>query len=372
MGTFIENIKKYDKLILFLFACAVTIGMVFIYSATRSMPGNNLKFIIVQSVGLVIGLVLMCIITYINYDDLTDLWKFFVGISLFLLVLVLIIGIGSESTGTKGWIRFGPIGIQPAEIVKICFILTLSKHLDTIKDDVNYIKNVLLLLFHLAVPLGLILLQPDFGSAMVFVFIFVVMVFIANIDWRYILAAGITGAIVAVFSWFFLLKSYQKERIYALFNPESAAQSYGYHVTQSKIAIGSGQVGGRGLFEGIQTQMGYLPEKHTDFIFSVIGEEGGIIMCMITVLVLMGLVLRCVYIAKTSKDELGSFICMGVAAMWLFHTFENIGMAIGIMPVTGIPLPFISYGGSSIMTNCMALGLVLNVEMRRKTLTFIS
>ena len=177
MGTFIENIKKYDKLILFLFACAVTIGMVFIYSATRSMPGNNLKFIIVQSVGLVIGLVLMCIITYINYDDLTDLWKFFVGISLFLLVLVLIIGIGSESTGTKGWIRFGPIGIQPAEIVKICFILTLSKHLDTIKDDVNYIKNVLLLLFHLAVPLGLILLQPDFGSAMVFVFIFMLMIF---------------------------------------------------------------------------------------------------------------------------------------------------------------------------------------------------
>lgn len=372
MSTFIENIKKYDKLILFLFACAVVIGMVFIYSATRSMPGNNLKYIIVQSVGLVIGLVLMYIITYIDYDDLTDLWKFFTGVSLFLLVLVLIIGIGSESTGTKGWIRFGAVGIQPAEIVKICFILTLSKHLDTIKDDVNYIKNVFLLLCHLAVPLGLILLQPDFGSAMVFVFIFAVMLFIANIDWKYILTAGITGAVVAVFSWVFLLESYQKERIYALFDPESAALSYGYHVTQSKIAIGSGQIAGKGLFEGIQTQMGYLPEKHTDFIFSVIGEEGGIIMCMITVLVLMGLILRCVYIARTAKDELGSFICMGVAAMWLFHTFENIGMAIGIMPVTGIPLPFISYGGSSMMTNCMALGLVLNVEMRRKTLNFIS
>lgn len=372
MSTFLENIKKYDKILMFLFVAAVTIGLVFIFSATRSMEGNNLKFVIVQSVGICIGLVCMYIITYIDYEDLADLWKFFVGVSLFLLVLVLIIGIGAESTGTKGWIRFGSIGIQPAEIVKICFILTLSKHLDTIKHDINYIKNVFLLLCHLSIPLVLILAQPDFGSAMVFVFIFVIMVFVANIDWRYILTAGITGIAVAVFSWFFLLESYQKGRIYALFNPESAAESYGYHVTQSKIAIGSGQVVGKGLFQGIQTQMGYLPEKHTDFIFSVIGEEGGIIICMITVLVLMGMILRCIQIAREAKDELGSFICMGVAAMWLFHTFENVGMAIGIMPVTGIPLPFISYGGSSVMTNCMALGLVLNVCMRRKTLHFIS
>ncbi len=372
MSTFLDNIKKYDKLLIFLFAVAVTIGMVFIFSATRSMGGNNIKFIVVQSVGLVIGLLCMYVITYIDYDELANLWKLFAGTSVFLLILVLIIGIGSESTGTKGWIRFGSIGIQPAEIVKVFFILTLAKHLDTIKHDINYIKNVFMLLCHLAVPLILILLQPDFGSAMVFVFIFVIMVFVANIDWRYILSAGIAGTGIAVFSWFFLLSEYQKNRLYALFNPESAAESYGYHVTQSKIAIGSGQVMGKGLFQGIQTQMGYLPEKHTDFIFSVIGEEGGLLVCMLTVLVLMGMILRCIKIARDAKDELGSFICMGVAAMWLFHTFENVGMTIGIMPVTGIPLPFISYGGSSIMTNCMALGLVLNVYMRCKTLHFVS
>ncbi|MBQ7953817.1 MAG: rod shape-determining protein RodA [Clostridia bacterium] len=371
MGTFINNIKKFDKILIFLFVAAVTIGLVFIYSATRSMD-NNMKFVIVQGVGILVGIILMYVITCIDYEDLASLWKFFSGLSLFLLILVLIIGIGGESTGTKGWIRFGSIGIQPAEIVKVCFILTLAKHLDTIKDDINYIKNVFLLLCHLAIPLCLILAQPDFGSAMVFVFIFVVMIFVANIDWRYILAGGITGVLVAVVSWFFFFDSYQKNRIYALFNPESAAESYGYHVIQSKIAIGSGQVTGKGLFQGIQTQMGYLPEKHMDFIYSVIGEEGGIIMCMITVLVLMFLILRCIHIARKAKDELGSFICMGVAAMWLFHTFENVGMAIGIMPVTGIPLPFISYGGSSVMTNCMALGLVLNVYMRRKTLHFDS
>lgn len=371
MGTFVDNIKKFDKVLMVLFLAAVAIGLVFIFSATRSMDGN-MKFIIVQSAGIVIGVILMYIITCIDYEDLAGLWKVFTGLSLFLLLLVLVIGIGEESTGTKGWIRFGSIGIQPAEIVKICFILTLAKHLDFIKNDINYIKNVFLLLCHLAVPLVLILLQPDFGSAMVFVFIFVIIIFVANIDWRYILTGGITGGVVAVVSWFFFLDSYQKNRIYALFNPESAAESYGYHVMQSKIAIGSGQVTGKGLFKGIQTQMGYLPEKHTDFIYSVIGEEGGIIMCMITVLVLMFLILRCIYIARTAKDELGSFICMGVAAMWLFHTFENVGMAIGIMPVTGIPLPFISYGGSSAMTNCMALGLVLNVYMRRRTLHFES
>ena len=371
MNIFTETIKKYDKILIALFFAAVIIGLIFIYSATRSM-GGNLKYIIVQSVGLFIGLSLMFIITYIDYEDLADLWKFFTVVSLFLLGLVLVIGIGAESTGTKGWIRFGSIGIQPAEIVKICFIITFAKHLDTIKHDINYIKNVFLMLLHLAIPLGLILAQPDFGSAMVFVFIFVIMVFVANIDWRYILSAiGISG-VIGVVAWFFFLESYQKNRRYALFNPESAAESYGYHVVQSKIAIGSGQVTGKGLLNGIQTQLGYLPEKHTDFIFSVIGEEGGIIMCMITTLILMGMILRCIKIAREAKDELGSFICMGVAAMWLFHTFENIGMTLGIMPVTGIPLPFISYGGSSVMTNCMALGLVLNVYMRRKTLTFLS
>lgn len=363
--------KKYDKVLFFLFSVAVILGLVFIYSATKSME-SGAKFVIVQSVGLFLGLCLMTVITYIDYEDLSELWKVFAGISVFLLVLVLIIGTGAESTGTKGWIRIGGIGIQPAEPVKIFFILTLSRHLDKIKNDINYIKNVGMLILHLLVPLALVLMQPDAGTAMVFIFIFIVMVYVAGIAKRYIVTAGAFGAVVSVVAWFFFLDDYQKNRIYAFIDPESASQTYGYHVTQSKIAIGSGQIFGKGYMKGIQTQLGFLPEKHTDFIFSVIGEEGGMIMCMIVVLVLMGMILRCVKIARESKDELGSFICMGVAAMWLFHTFENVGMAIGLMPVTGIPLPFISYGGSSMVTNCMALGLVLNVSMRRKTLHFIS
>lgn len=369
MGIF-ESFKKYDKVLMMLFAAAVIVGFVFIYSATKSM--NSTKYILVQSLALAIGLVLMVALAYIDYENLTDLWKFFAGVSVFLLVLVLIIGIGSESTGTKGWIRVGGINIQPAEMVKTFFIITLAKHLDHVKGDINYIKNVLGLLLHLAVPLGLVLLQPDFGTAMVFVFIFVVMVFVAGINRVYIISAGVAGVAVCVLAWFFFLDTFQKNRIYAFLDPESAAQTYGYHVMQSKIAIGSGQIYGKGLLNGIQTQLGYLPEKHTDFIFSVIGEEGGIIMCSLVVILLMSIILRCIKIAREAKDELGSFICMGVATMWLFHTFENIGMAIGLMPVTGIPLPFISYGGSSMITNCMALGLVMNVYIRRKTLHFTS
>lgn len=369
MGIF-DNFRKYDKVLMLLFAVAVTVGFIFIYSATRSM--NSVKYIVVQAAALIIGLVLVAVISYIDYEDLADLWKFFAGVSIFLLVLVLIVGIGAESTGTKGWIRIGGISLQPAEPVKIFFIFTLAKHLDFIKNDINYIKNAVGLVLHLAVPLGLIMAQPDAGTSMVFIFIFAVMVFVAGISWHYIAAAFAAGGVAGVVAWFFFLDNFQKNRIYAFLDPESAAETYGYHVMQSKIAIGSGQIYGKGLFKGIQTQLGYLPEKHTDFIFSVIGEEGGIIMCILVTLILMLMILRCIKTAREAKDELGSYLCMGVAAMWLFHTFENIGMAIGLMPVTGIPLPFISYGGSSMITNCMALGIVLNVYIRRKTLHFIS
>jgi len=371
MSGFIELIKRYDKTLIFLFLGAVSIGLFFIYSATKSMNGGT-KYIIIQSVGLLLGIGLMIIISYINYEDLAELWKYFAGISIFLLVLVLIIGIGAETTGTKGWIRIGPLSLQPAELVKIFFILTLSKHLSKIGSDINYIKNVIALLFHLAIPLGLVLLQPDMGTSMVFIFIFLVMTFVAGINWIYIGALFGAGASVCVIAWFFILDQFQKNRIFAFLNPESASQTYGYHVMQSKIAVGSGQILGKGYLKGIQTQLGYLPEKHTDFIFSVIGEEGGIIMCLVTVGVLMALVLRAIKIARESKTPLGSFICMGVSAMWLFHIFENIGMTIGLMPVTGIPLPFISYGGSSMLSNCMAMGLVLNVAIHSRSLKFSS
>ena len=170
--------------------------------------------------------------------------------------------------------------------------------------------------------------------------------------------------------WFFFLKEYQKNRIRVFLNPESDPLGSGYHVIQSKIAIGSGQVFGKGLYQGTQTQFGYLPVKHTDFIFAVIGEELGLIGCVIVTALLFTFVYKCLSNSNRVKTDMSKYICVGVACMFLAHIFENIGMCIGLMPVTGIPLPFFSYGGSSLITNFAAIGLVLSVYMRKKSISF--
>ena len=368
MSKFIQTIKKYDFFILVPALAMAVIGMFFVYSSTKSFD-NNIKFIAVQGGAAVLGLILMYFITRIDYDDIALLWPFLVGASVFMLLLVLVIGTG-ETVGTKGWIRFAGIGIQPAEVTKLCFIVTLSLHLSRVGGDINYIKNVFLLLLHLMAPVGLVMLQPDAGTAMVYVFIFIICIFIAGLDWRYILTALGGFGIFSVAAWFFLLSEYQKKRFFAFLNPEASPGDYGYHVMQSKIAVGSGGFSGKGFMQGIQTQLGFLPEKQTDFIFAVIGEEAGMLGCLVVMALLMFLIARTIVAGKNAKTPLGTYICIGVAAMWLFHTFENICMTIGLMPVTGIPLPFISYGGSSIFTNFLALGLVLNVRMRKKSVNF--
>lgn len=364
-----DTIKRYDFISMACVFALFTIGLIFVYSAAKTLDAS-VKYTAVQLVAMVMGIVLIYLISLMDYDDILSFWKYITGACVFVLLLVLVIGQGKESTGTKGWIRFGGIGIQPAELVKIGFIITLSKHLEYVGDDINYIKNVLLLLAHLAVPVFLVMLQPDFGTAMVFIFIFVVMLFVSGIDRRYIIAALASFAVLAAVAWKFVLNSIQKQRFYAFFYPEAAPTTYGYHVMQSKIAIGSGGFSGKGLFHGIQTQLGILPEKHTDFIFSVIGEEGGFVISVLVVLLMLTLIIRTVVIAKNARSDGGSMICIGIAAMWLFHFLENIGMTVGLMPVTGIPLPFVSYGGSSLLTNFIALGLVQNVYMRKKSITF--
>ncbi|OQB14545.1 MAG: Rod shape-determining protein RodA [Firmicutes bacterium ADurb.Bin193] len=369
MKPVIQNLKKYDFIMLFCALSASLLGMLFVYSATKSFD-EHLKYIVVQGGAFLIGLFGMYIIAKIDYEDLAGVWPFFAGVGVFMLVLVLFIGTGGESTGTKGWIRFAGVGIQPAELAKVFFIITLSKHLYHIGNDVNYVKNVIFLALHLSVPVGLVILQPDMGTALVYIFIFVVMVFVAGIDIRYIIGALTAFSAFSVAAWYFLLSQYQRERFFAFLNPEASPGDYGYHVMQSKIAIGSGQIAGKGLFQGIQTQLGYLPAKQTDFIYAVIGEEAGLVGCVIVLILLMSLIARSVYIGKNARTMLGTYLCTGVAAMWLFHTFENIGMTVGLTPVTGIPLPFLSYGGSSLVTNLMALGLVLNVRMRKRTINF--
>jgi len=363
------NYKEIDYILVVITTICVVFGLFAIHSAVKAMD-NGSTYVIIQLCAAAIGAVGALIITAINYEYFKNLTKPIYILCVIMLLAVLVIGTGREDTGSRSWIRFGPIGIQPSEFVKIGFIITFSKTVAELGDKLNKPKNILKLLIHAGVFMFLIMLQPDFGTTMVFIMIFAGILFAAKISWKYILGTGVLVAGAIPLIWNFFLADYQKNRIRVLFDPESDPLGAGYHVMQSKTAIGSGGIIGAGIGKGTQTQFGYLPAKHTDFIYSVIGEELGFIGCIVVAVLLFALVLRCLYIAKNAKSNFGSYICVGVACMFLAHTFENIGMCVGLMPVTGIPLPFFSYGGSSILTNMMAIGLMLSVRTRQKEIRF--
>ncbi len=361
-----DIVRRLDLSLSIYTLIAVIWGIIMIASASAS----PVKHVAVQTVASILGFVGIFMIIIWDYEYLAGISKFLYLGSVFLLIIVLIPGIGSVANGARSWFRIGSLfSIQPAEIAKLFFIITFSNLLSAKEDLIDEPMNIIAFLLHLAIPIGLILLQPDMGTACVFFFIFFVLLFVAGISWKYIL--GALGALVPVVPivWAFVLKDYQKLRIINLFHPENDPSGSGYHVVQSKITIGSGQLTGTGLFNGASQYNNFLPERHTDFIFSVICEELGLIGGILCIALLIAIIVRCIQIGLNSKNSLGKYICLGVASMFTFHVFENIGMCIGIMPVTGIPLPFFTYGGSSILTNLVAIGLVLNVDYRSKQVT---
>jgi len=354
----ITRIHGQDNVLFVVTLIAAIIGIIMIYSATRSM--NTASNVIIQTVAFLLGAALMFFISKIDYHIFGHIALPAYGVCVALLLLVLVIG-EAGNWGARSWIRFGPIGIQPSEICKVGFAITFSKHLSMVKEEINKPLNILLLLVHVGVFLGLIMLQPDAGSAMVFCFMFAVMLFAAGLSFKYIVPAIIGIAAFIPLAYKFLLSDYQKHRIQVFFNPDMDKLGSGYNVIQSKIAVGSGEIFGKGYLQGTQNQMGFLPTKHTDFIFSVIAEELGFVGALLVIFILFLIIARCIKATTEANDAFGRFLCLGVAAMLIFHTFENIGMCIGLMPVTGIPLPFISYGGTSLLTNMIAVGIVLSV-----------
>ncbi|HNR04958.1 MAG TPA: rod shape-determining protein RodA [Bacillota bacterium] len=360
-------LKNIDLGIVISTILLIVYGMVAISSATHIRSGGSVGTLKVQIIAFILGIIGVILILLIDYKTFGDNYVLIYIVNVFLLALVLIIGFSTK--GTKGWIDLGPVNMQPSEIVKIGYILTFAKYLEKKKGNLNRIIDVLPAMLHLVLIVGLIMLQPDAGTALVFIFISIFMLFAAGISYKII--AGAFGAfLISLPVMWKLLKPYQQSRILVFLNPELDPMDKGYHVIQSKTAIGSGQLWGKGLFEGTQNNLGFVLERHTDFIFSVIGEELGLIGALVLMMLFLWLLLRCIHIAKVSKDDYGMLICVGIISMFLFHILENIGMTIGLMPVTGIPLPFISYGGSSLLTNMAAVGLVLNVGMRRQVIRF--
>ncbi len=358
---------KSDKVLLVSSIVAALMGILMINSATYTLA-SHAKFVIVQSVAFVLGLISMTAIILFNYKTLEKLRFVVFGIGVGLLILVL--AIGKLTHGMQGWIVLGPITLQPSEIAKICFIITFSYHITKVYDRVNSPKTLLFLFVHFLCYIIPILLQPDFGTAMVFAVIFVFELIFAGLYKRYIFSVLAVIAAASPIVWL-LLKEYQKNRILVLLSPESDPTGSGYHILQSKLAVGSGMLAGRGYLKGPQTQYGYLPEKQTDFIFSVIGEELGMLGAATVTILLFIIIFRCFANAKNcSHDSFGELICIGVGSMMFFHVIENIGMCLGLMPITGIPLPFISYGGSNLVTCFIAVGLVQSVRMRRRATKF--
>jgi rod shape determining protein RodA len=360
---------RYFDVFLFILVILISIcGIIMISSATSDFT-NSRKYIITQTFSIVIGLVFMLITICIDYRNIGRNYKIIYVFNFLLLAAVILLGTGKNQWGAQRWIRLGPLSFQPSEIAKIGFIITFAKFLELIKDNLNKIKYLLAAFCYIGVPIALVMIQPDLGTALAFVFISIAMLYSCNINYSYILSGILSCAILIPLAWQYLLKSYQKSRILIFINPNLDPMGAGYHVIQSRMSIGSGGLFGTGLFRGSHSQ-NFLPERHTDFIFGVIGEELGFIGGIVVLLLLLVIVLRCILIAKSAKDHFGCYICVGVASMLIFQIFVNVGMCIGIMPVTGIPLPFISYGGSSLITNFIAIGLVLNVRLRHKPINF--
>lgn len=318
-----------------------------------------------QAMWLGIGVVLMIIVNMIDYEFLSRIYLLIGAVALGLLAVILVAGY--QSQGATSWLGImqNKYGIQPSEFGKLAFIIVEATLMSRITDTKD-IKQYLLPLGAFAVFFGLVMLQNDMGTAVAYAVIFAGILFVSGIQLRYIFILAGAAAVLAVVAWFFVLTPEQQSRITTFLNPGSDPLGDGYHVIQSQIAIGSGGVAGKGLFRaGTLSQLDYLPAKHTDFIFSVTAESFGFLGGIFIILLFIALLVRILYLSTRAKDTLGAMITIGVFAMLAYHVFENIGMTMGLMPITGIPLPFMSYGGSSFITNMMAIGLVMNVAMRR-------
>lgn len=357
--------KQVDTKLLALCLFASGFGMVLIGSATQSMRSGS--FIKVQLVATIIGIALYLLLSWVDLDTMTSWWKYVYVANLLLILILFIFGTGSEETGNRAWIRFGSIGIQPAELGKFLFILYLAGHISSLEERLDNAVSVILISVMALVPIALLyIISSDLGSVLVYLIIFVVMMFCAGIKLRWFAGAAAGVAALSPIIWKFVLRPDQKMRLLVVFNPELDPLGRGYHAIQSKIAIGSGQFFGRGLGQGTQTQLGYLPAKQTDFIFSVAGEELGFFGCLLIMAVLALIIFRCLSISMRSSTFSSYLTCAGVSALLIAQTVENIGMCIGLMPVIGLTLPLFSYGGSSVLAVYMALGLISSSRMRAR------
>ncbi len=345
------------------------IGLIALFSATSETNYNEFTK---QIIWIAVSIITMLIVMLIDYNMLVKTSPILYVISIILLVLVMFT---EPINGATSWFQIGDFAFQPSEFAKIAVILflafSMSKLQERSKEEINKPWKLLITLLIVALPLILILMQPDYGTAAAYILALAFMLFTAGLDKKYIIVTILLIAVLAPIVYMYVLPTHAKTRIEIFLNPESDPRGAGYNVIQSKLAIGAGGLTGMGLLQGNQTQLGYLYPKTTDFIFSVIGEEMGFIISASIIILYVLIITKIIYIAKTAKDDEGSYIAIGIAGVFLFHMVENIGMTMGLLPITGVPLLFVSYGGSSMIISFICLGILLNISGKRQKTIFV-
>ena len=362
-------LKKGDLLLLILCLTASGFGLVLIYSATRYDPGLS-NYPIKQAIFIGLGIIAYMVMTFVDIELILDKsWLFLFAFSVLLLLMLIPFG-RADDTGNRNWMYLPGIsvGIQPAEVVKLFFVLLLARILDRSREHgisrpLPVIKMAAFTVFFMGLNT---VLSSDFGMSLVYLFIFAIMAFVAGVKLRWFALALAGGGGLFAVAWPHL-PNYIQMRFLVLFDHDLDPLDVGFHQTRSLLAIGSGRITGMGYLQGKQTQSSAsssLPARHTDFIFAVCGEEFGLVGCCLLLLLLLAIILRCVYVSRRAKDHLSAYIALGFAGMLMVQTVINVGMCLYVAPVVGLTLPFISYGGSSVLTLFASMGIVSGVKMR--------
>jgi len=355
--------RNFDKTIFFAMICIILIGFMSVHSATQA-KGLAFKesYLLRQAGWAALSLVILLALIRISYYRILDLAYILYGLNVFLLAIVLVAG--HVRLGAQRWISLGGFAFQPSEFIKITLVLALASYLGSKKDTMWRLENLVVPCILLVVPFILVLIQPDLGTALLLIPIFFAMLLAGGASAKHLGVMAGLGLAGLPFFWH-ALRDYQKQRLLVFINPNSDPLGAGYTIIQSKIAAGSGGLFGKGWMAGTQNQLNFLPERHTDFIFSVIGEEWGFLGALVLILFYVLIIRESFGVAYSTSDRAGKLVAIGVAVLIAFQVIINISMTIGVMPVVGIPLPLVSYGGSSLLATVVAIGLVLNVGMRR-------
>ncbi len=355
--------KDFDLFLIILPVIIVMAGLLFLYSASHGMyESNGTNFALRQSVWLAVAIVMLVFIVNMDFRRVLD-WSY-LYYAVIVVILLLLLLVGGVRMGAKRWFSIGWLTFQPSEFAKIILIMALAFYIGNNRYSIRNIKGLIMPFFLTGLLFSLIIKEPDLGSALILVAILFVILLTSEMPVKYMVGLIIAGIASAPILWDFL-KDYQKRRLLVFVNPNMDPLGAGYTIIQSKIAVGSGGLFGRGLMGGTQNQLNFLPESHTDFIFAVIGEEWGFAGALLMIFLFVFLISRILSVAERTNDFYGKLIVMGIAGMLAFQVIVNIAMTVGLMPVVGIPLPFVSYGGSSLIMNFIAIALVINIDMHR-------